>query len=191
MSQTKQITPEQLLNYDNDEQMLYGIFDGASLKELWLDLDIWNLQHLPLYRGDYQPIAAAIPYVIELDKNTDKNACLELLGNVGENAVLLIKSTLSLDALTEKLQKHYHLKTADKQHALRRYYDPRHFKQFIEDIPIENRIQLFEDIDAFYSEIPESKQLVKYYRHEKRLETEIIELIKPPEESEPDDTKNK
>ena len=56
--------------------MLYGLFDAALIPKVWFELDYWNLPFEPLYRYGYEPIAEAIPYLIELDKSKNKDVFL-------------------------------------------------------------------------------------------------------------------
>ena len=59
--------------------MLYGLFDAALIPKVWFELDYWNLPFEPLYRYGYEPIAEAIPYLIELDKSKNKDVVIQLL----------------------------------------------------------------------------------------------------------------
>ena len=72
----------------NPDNNLHGLFDSALIETLWLDIEDWQLSSTPLYRGDSQLIAPAIPYLITLDSEKDPLACEMLLSHIGKNAFL-------------------------------------------------------------------------------------------------------
>lgn len=173
---TKKID-EILSNELLDKGNLYGIFDGAIIEDLWLNIEHWNLKNLPLFKGDYEKIAEAIPYVIELDKEKDEEAYASLLGNIGENALLLVSSELSLKELTERMQFFYHIKTSDGDSALRRFYDPRIFTDFISGMNAENRLRFFEDVSGFFSEAQKGKAIRRFRKNGDQLDAKEFSLI--------------
>lgn len=171
----------------SEKENLYGIFDGAIIEDLWLSIDTWNLNTLPLYKGDYEKIAEAIPYVIELDKTRDKVACDTLLENIGKNATLFISSELGLETLTEKMQFFYHIKTSTGEAALRRFYDPRIFPGFIAGMKAENRLRFFENITQFFSELDQGQSLSSFKKINNELVRETHALVEVSENNKSDD----
>ena len=87
--------------------MLYGLFDAALIPKVWFELDYWNLSFEPLYRYGYEPIAEAIPYLIELDKSKNKDVVIQLLTERDFSSALYISSGVTLNTLVKKLAHFY------------------------------------------------------------------------------------
>ncbi|WP_143530788.1 DUF4123 domain-containing protein, partial [Rodentibacter myodis] len=102
---------------------LYGLFDAALIPQVWLNLDAWQLNYEPLYQGDYQKIAEAILYLIELDIYRDEIAVKELLTTKTYQQGLFILTELALDKLVERLAYFYHIKNKQNEPCLRRFFD--------------------------------------------------------------------
>jgi hypothetical protein len=156
------------------ETPIYGVFEGAIIKDLWIDVDIWNLPYHPLYKGESDKISKAIPYIIKLDSVKNKEACLNLLSHFEKNAILLFTSHLAMDKLLEKFQYFYHIIVNDV-HMLRRFYDPRIFHQFISEIDLESRLRFFADVESFFVENSQGK-LIKYSKDKNQLSVKEIKI---------------
>ncbi|WGE43112.1 DUF4123 domain-containing protein [Actinobacillus equuli] len=128
---------------------LYGLFDAALMPQIWFNLDGWQLNYVPLYRGNYQPIAEAIPYLIELDKSSDETAVSELLTNKAYQQGLLIFTELNLDELVERLAYFYHIRNKQNEPCLRRFFDLRIFKKFLSTLPLVCSTYLFDNQTVF------------------------------------------
>lgn len=128
---------------------LYGLFDAALMPQVWFNLEHWQLNYAPLYRGNYRPIAEAIPYLIELDKSSDETAVSELLTHKAYQRGLLIFTELNLDNLVERLAYFYHIKNKQNEPCLRRFFDLRLFKQFLSTLPPAYSAYLFDNQTVF------------------------------------------
>jgi len=134
----------------------YGLFEATLIKDLWLDIDLWNLESYPLYQGDSDPIAEAIPYLIKLDSTADNDACIHLLSHFGKNAMFLMQTNLDADKLLEKFRYFYHI-LVDGESMLQRFYDPRVFDSFISQISLEERKNFFTGIESVFVESSQNK----------------------------------
>ncbi|THA00697.1 DUF4123 domain-containing protein [Rodentibacter pneumotropicus] len=132
------------------ELKLYGLFDAALIPKVWFNLEAWQLNFEPLYQGNYQPIAEAIPYLIELDKSKNKDVTIELLTGKDFSSVLYISSELTLNELVKKLARFYHVRGPDNKPYLRRFFDIRLFDNFLEHLSSQAKAFLFEGNTAFY-----------------------------------------
>ena len=162
---------------------LYGICDSALISGLWVDLETGRLPYLPLYDGDFEKIAEAIPYVIQFDFANHRDDSLELLSHIGKNAMLFIQSQEDLTALTQKLRYFYHVKLRDGKSGLRRFFDARFFSNFIKNLNPETREKLFLHTDFFAIESnkkEENQQFIDFYsRTEVSLDIKTHELLIP------------
>ncbi|MFC2275611.1 MAG: DUF4123 domain-containing protein [Haemophilus parainfluenzae] len=157
--------------------MLYGLFDAASIPKVWFELDYWNLPFEPLYRYGYEPIAEAIPYLIELDKSKNKDVVIQLLTERDFSSALYISSGITLTTLVKKLAHFYHIQGPDNKPYLRRFFDIRLFDDFLEQLSPQAKVFLFENNTTFYFQNIESELLVyKKYSFSSQGEVEVSEV---------------
>ncbi|WP_018652945.1 DUF4123 domain-containing protein [Actinobacillus capsulatus] len=166
---------------ENQHNMkLYGLFDAALMPQIWFNLDGWQLSYRPLYRGNYQPIAEAVPYLIELDKSSDETAVSELLTNKAYQQGLLIFTELNLDELVERLAYFYHIRNKQNEPCLRRFFDLRLFNAFLSTLPADYCAYLFDNQTIFcYLDVAlDCYQVVSYQDNQIYwLQTEMPEFI--------------
>ena len=157
--------------------MLYGLFDAALIPKVWFELDYWNLPFEPLYRYGYEPIAEAIPYLIELDKSKNKDVVIQLLTERDFSSALYISSGITLTTLVKKLAHFYHIQGPDNKPYLRRFFDIRLFDDFLEQLSPQAKVFLFKNNTTFYFQNIESELLVyKKYSFSSQGEVEISEV---------------
>ncbi|MDG2918555.1 DUF4123 domain-containing protein [Bisgaard Taxon 10/6] len=133
-----------------DKQKCYALFDSALIPQVWLRLDTWKLPYEPLYRYNYQSIAEAIPYLIELNKSINADSVDELSTNKLYLSGLFITSRLDINELIEKLAYFYHIIGPDNHPYLRRFFDIRLFDEFINSLSLSEKQSLFGDKTEFY-----------------------------------------
>ncbi|OOF69997.1 DUF4123 domain-containing protein [Rodentibacter caecimuris] len=161
----------------NKELKFYGLFDAALIPKVWFNLEAWQLKFEPLYRGDYQPIAEAIPYLIELDRNASSYAVDELLEDDAYRAGLLIRSSLEITELVEILASFYHIIGYDNKPYLRRFFDIRFFNNFVNSLSLEELKILFGENTTFYYFISEEQGYRQYQLNSSlSLTTSFIDL---------------
>lgn len=157
--------------------MLYGLFDTALIPKVWFELDYWNLSFEPLYLYGYEPIAEAIPYLIELDKSKNKDVVIQLLTERDFSSALYISSGVTLNTLVKKLAHFYHIQGPDNKPYLRRFFDIRLFDNFLEQLSPQAKVFLFENNTIFYFQNIESELLVyKKYSFSSQGEVEVSEV---------------
>ncbi|OOF59988.1 DUF4123 domain-containing protein [Rodentibacter myodis] len=144
------------------ELKLYGLFDTVLMPKVWLNLEAWQLKYAPLYQGDYQKIAEAIPYLIELNREINPYAVDELLENDTYRAGLLITSSLDIENLVQTLASFYHIIGYDDKPYLRRFFDTRFFDKFLTGLLPEQLKFLFGDDTAFYYFVSEEQGYRQY-----------------------------
>ena len=157
--------------------MLYGLFDAALIPKVWFELDYWNLPFEPLYRYGYEPIAEAIPYLIELDKSKNKDVVIQLLTERDFSSALYIYSGINLTTIFKKIAHFYHIQGTDNKPYFRRFFDIRLFDDFLEQLSPQAKVFLFENNTTFYFQNIESELLVyKKYSFSSQGEVEISEV---------------
>ncbi|WGE42557.1 DUF4123 domain-containing protein [Actinobacillus equuli] len=128
----------------------YGLFDAALMPQVWFNLEDWQLNYMPLYQGDYQQIAEAIPYLIELNEEQNKQAVSALLTQEDYQFGLLLESSDSLSALIPRLAYFYHVRNEQNEPFLRRFFDLRFFNRFVHSLPEPMLLFLFGADTCFY-----------------------------------------
>ncbi|OOF58874.1 DUF4123 domain-containing protein [Rodentibacter pneumotropicus] len=160
------------------ELKLYGLFDAALIPKVWFNLEAWQLNFEPLYQGNYQPIAEAIPYLIELNRNTNSYSVDELLEDDAYRAGLLIISSLEITELVEILASFYHIIGYDNKPYLRRFFDIRFFNNFVNSLSLEELKFLFGKDTTFYYFVSEKKGYRQYQLNSSlALTTSFIDLL--------------
>lgn len=134
----------------DNPKIKYGLFDAALMPQVWFNLEHWQLNYAPLYQGDYQQIAEAVPYLIELDEEQDKQAVSDLLTQEDYKSGLLLESSDSLSALIPRLAYFYHVKNEQNEPFLRRFFDLRFFKRFVQSLSEPMLLFLFGADTCFY-----------------------------------------
>ncbi|WP_077584554.1 DUF4123 domain-containing protein [Rodentibacter pneumotropicus] len=134
----------------NNKCIKYGLFDAAIMPQVWFNLDSWELKYEPLYRGDHQQIAEAIPYLIELDSTCDMQAVLDLLTLDNYQSGLLIESSDSLSDIVSRLAYFYHVRNEQGEPFLRRFFDLKFFNNFLYNLTSQNLQFLFGKDLVFY-----------------------------------------
>ncbi len=147
----------------NEKLRFYGLFDAALMPKIWFNLEAWQLPYEPLYRGNYQPIAEAIPYIIELDALVNSDSVYTLLKQGDYHLALFICSSLSLDELTRKLALFYHVEDERGIPYLRRFFDVRFFEYFLKTLSAEEVAYLFDKETTFYHFLSREKDYCRMY----------------------------
>lgn len=144
------------------ELKLYGLFDTVLMPKVWLNLEAWQLNYEPLYQGDYQQIAEAIPYLIELNREINPYAVDELLENETYRAELIIASSLDIENLVQTMASFYHIIGYDDKPYLRRFFDTRFFDKFLTSLSAEQLKFLFGEDTTFYYFVSEEQGYRQY-----------------------------
>ncbi|OOF58501.1 DUF4123 domain-containing protein [Rodentibacter genomosp. 2] len=159
------------------ELKFYGLFDAALIPKVWFNLEAWQLKFEPLYQENYQPIAEAIPYLIELNRNTNSYAVDELLEDNAYRAGLLMRSNLGINELVETLASFYHITDYNNKPYLRRFFDIRFFDKFINSLSLEELKFLFGEDTTFYYFISDEQGYRQYQLNSSlALTTSFIDL---------------
>jgi hypothetical protein len=154
---------------------IFGLFDGAIVKDLWLNVDIWGLPFDPLYEGEVEKVLEAVPYLIRLDYGINPEAVDLLFSYVGKKACLFMQSEMSQKDLLKQLRYFYHGKDNNGQYVLRRFYDPRVFEVFLKTMSFENKIKFFSGVDAFFSESISEQKIISFRKEDNLLVKAMIE----------------
>ncbi|OOF59995.1 DUF4123 domain-containing protein [Rodentibacter myodis] len=105
------------------ELKLYVLLDTVLMPKVWLNLEAWQLNFEPLYQGDYQLIAEAIPYLIELDQSVNSRVVKEFFTSEDYHSALFICSYFSIEELVKRLAFFYHVEDDRGIPYLRRFFD--------------------------------------------------------------------
>ncbi|OOF59935.1 DUF4123 domain-containing protein [Rodentibacter myodis] len=157
-------------------KIIYGLFDAALMPQVWFNLDSWKLKYTSLYQGDYQQIAEAIPYLIELNEEQDRQATLSLLTQEDYKFGLLLESSDSLSALIPRLAYFYHVRNEQNEPYLRRFFDLRFFKRFVQSLS-EQMLQFLVGVDTCFYYLDETLSFYhKISLLDNKLKFEQVEL---------------
>lgn len=120
------------------------------MPSIWFYLTFKSLNFEPLYRYDCTKIKSVIPYIIQLDNESNPKVVNELLTKKDYQKGLVIQSENTLVELADKLGYFYHVINRKNEPFLRRFFDLRYFPQFVKGLSNESILFLFNDKTSFY-----------------------------------------
>ncbi len=170
----------------NQTLKLYAIFDATNIKDLWFNLDLWNINHASLFQGEEaDDLKEVSPFLVELKK--DNEATDILLQEYGRSNSLYIVSELSFDALLQRFCNQFKMYTEYGESALLRFYDPAIFRHYIKLIDKERLEVFFNSAFQYYCEGVFPIELEQFQLKDGALYNETIEL--PGKQDEANDIK--
>jgi hypothetical protein len=186
----RQDTPQQFLRDYLREQpgWLYALVDaanGAPAREFLLRTE--GL-HQSLFEGESgERLSEAAPYLVGIDIN-DPVLDVLIYDSWRQGWCTFVVSNAPFEMLRMKLRGLLLVEEDDEASVVYfRFYDPRVLRNFVPECDDEQLEELFEVVESFVVESPETDEVLRFRRVNGELETEVVDLSVDPvkEDTEP------
>lgn len=151
--------------HDEEDTELYGLFHSAEIEDLWFNLDFWGLQHSSLLDGEEaEDLKTVCAYLVKLDPEHESFDIL--LSEFGNNNSLYFHSTESFEWLLKKFKSLHQVYTEYGESALKLFYVPRIFRNYISQTNLERQFQYLNGIQSYYCESSMAYELEQFQRND-------------------------